>query len=92
MPLAGILGQEGSGLALPPTLNLLVRRGHLIEDVFSHLSRYENEDLRRELLVKYKSHLMSCCREKGSRTERNSGLPEGDVAPCWLALSAGVFP
>ena len=67
MPLAGILGQEGSGLALPPTLNLLVRRGHLIEDVFSHLSRYENEDLRRELLVKYKSHLMLLLQREGKQ-------------------------
>uniref|UniRef100_A0A8D0N361 HECT domain-containing protein n=1 Tax=Sus scrofa TaxID=9823 RepID=A0A8D0N361_PIG len=57
VPLAGILGQEGSGLALPPTLNLLVRRGHLIEDVFSHLSRYENEDLRRELLVSFSGEI-----------------------------------
>uniref|UniRef100_A0A8D0V1Z9 HECT and RLD domain containing E3 ubiquitin protein ligase 5 n=4 Tax=Sus scrofa TaxID=9823 RepID=A0A8D0V1Z9_PIG len=57
MPLAGILGQEGSELALPPTLNLLVRRGHLIEDVFSHLSRYENEDLRRELLVSFSGEI-----------------------------------
>uniref|UniRef100_A0A480VLB4 E3 ISG15--protein ligase HERC5 n=1 Tax=Sus scrofa TaxID=9823 RepID=A0A480VLB4_PIG len=67
MPLAGILGQEGSELALPPTLNLLVRRGHLIEDVFSHLSRYENEDLRRELLVKYKSHLMLLLQREGKQ-------------------------
>jgi hypothetical protein len=42
MSLAGILEQEESELALMPTLNLRVRRNHL----------------RRELWVKYHSHLI----------------------------------
>jgi hypothetical protein len=41
-----------------PTLNLRVRRNHLVEDVLSQLSQFENEDLRRELWVKYHSHLI----------------------------------
>lgn len=43
----------GSSLALLPTFNLTVRRGHLIEDVLNQLNQFENEDLRGELMVKY---------------------------------------
>lgn len=60
MRLAGIVEQGGSELALLPTLNLTVRRSHLIEDVLSHLNQFENEDLRRELMVKCNS-LYFCC-------------------------------
>lgn len=55
MRLAGIADQEGSALSLLPTFNLRVRRSHLIEDVFNQLNQVENEDLRRELMVKYNS-------------------------------------
>lgn len=54
MQLIGILEHGGSELSFLPTLNLLVRRGHLIEDVLNQLNVFENEDLRKELLVKYK--------------------------------------
>lgn len=60
MRLAGIVEQGGSELALLPTFNLSVRRTHLIEDVLSHLSQFENEDLRRELMVKYNSQYFCC--------------------------------
>ena len=58
MRLVGVVEQEGSEFALLPTFNLTVRRGHLIEDVLNQLNQFENEDLRRELLVKYNSYLM----------------------------------
>lgn len=51
MLLAGIVGHRGPSLAFLPTLNLIVRRSHLIEDVLHQLNQYENEDLRRELMV-----------------------------------------
>lgn len=56
--LAGIVEQERSEFALLPTVNLTVRRSHLIEDVLNQLNQFENEDLRRELWVKYNSYLM----------------------------------
>lgn len=58
MSLAGIVEQERSELALLPTFCLTVRRSHLIEDVLNQLNQLENEDLRRELQVKYNSYLM----------------------------------
>ncbi|KAG3275967.1 HECT and RLD domain containing E3 ubiquitin protein ligase 5 [Ictidomys tridecemlineatus] len=51
--LAGIIEQEESELASLSTFNLRVRRNHLIEDVLSQLSQFENEDLRRELRVSF---------------------------------------
>lgn len=46
---------EGEELepAFLPTFNLRVRRSHLIEDVLNQLSRFENEDLRKELWVSF---------------------------------------
>lgn len=55
MQLAGIVEDGGSSLGLLPTFNLIVRRSHLIEDVLSQLSQFENEDLRMELMVRYRS-------------------------------------
>ncbi|XP_054941772.1 E3 ISG15--protein ligase HERC5 isoform X2 [Physeter macrocephalus] len=55
--LAGIVDQEESELALPPTFNLTVRRSHLIEDVLNQLNQFENEDLRRELLVSFSGEI-----------------------------------
>ncbi|XP_037385437.1 E3 ISG15--protein ligase HERC5 isoform X2 [Talpa occidentalis] len=58
MRLVGIMEQRGSELALlPPTLNLTVRRSHLIEDVLNQLRQYENDDLRRELLVSFSGEI-----------------------------------
>ncbi|XP_048669557.1 E3 ISG15--protein ligase HERC5 isoform X3 [Marmota marmota marmota] len=51
--LGGIIEQEESELASLSTFNLRVRRNHLIEDVLSQLSQFENEDLRRELRVSF---------------------------------------
>lgn len=55
LQLAGILRDRGSSFGFMPTFNLIVRRSHLVEDVLSQLSRFENEDLRTELMVKYNS-------------------------------------
>uniref|UniRef100_A0A8P0NP47 HECT domain-containing protein n=1 Tax=Canis lupus familiaris TaxID=9615 RepID=A0A8P0NP47_CANLF len=57
MRLAGIMEQGGSELALLPTFNLTVRRSHLIEDVLNHLNQFENEDLRRELMVSFSEEI-----------------------------------
>ncbi|XDC56334.1 hypothetical protein R6Z07M_007516 [Ovis aries] len=57
MRLAGIVDQEGSALSLLPTFNLIVRRSHLIEDVFNQLNQFENEDLRRELMVSFSGEI-----------------------------------
>ncbi|XP_065763629.1 E3 ISG15--protein ligase HERC5 isoform X3 [Muntiacus reevesi] len=57
MRLAGIVDQEGSALSLLPTFNLIVRRSHLIEDVFNQLNQVENEDLRRELMVSFSGEI-----------------------------------
>ncbi|XP_043294104.1 E3 ISG15--protein ligase HERC5 [Cervus canadensis] len=57
MRLAGIVDQEGSALSLLPTFNLIVRRSHLIEDVFDQLNQFENEDLRRELMVSFSGEI-----------------------------------
>ncbi|XP_010964433.2 E3 ISG15--protein ligase HERC5 isoform X1 [Camelus dromedarius] len=57
MRLAGIMGREGSPLALLPTFNLTVRRNHLIEDALNQLNQFENEDLRRELLVSFSGEI-----------------------------------
>lgn len=67
MRLAGIVDQEGSALPLLPTFNLIVRRSHLIEDVFNQLNQSENEDLRRELMVKYNSYLIFLLLREGKR-------------------------
>ncbi|XP_070265202.1 E3 ISG15--protein ligase HERC5-like isoform X1 [Myotis yumanensis] len=53
LQLAGIVEDGGSRLGLLPTFNLIVRRSHLIEDVLSQLSQFENEDLRMELMVSF---------------------------------------
>ncbi|XP_012860291.2 E3 ISG15--protein ligase HERC5 [Echinops telfairi] len=42
---------------MAPTFNLKVRRSHLIVDVFNQLSRYENEDLRKELLISFSGEI-----------------------------------
>ncbi|KAM9086669.1 E3 ISG15--protein ligase HERC5-like isoform 1-T1 [Megaptera novaeangliae] len=57
MRLVGVVEQEGSEFALLPTFNLTVRRGHLIEDVLNQLNQFENEDLRRELLVSFSGEI-----------------------------------
>ncbi|XP_015106001.2 E3 ISG15--protein ligase HERC5 isoform X2 [Vicugna pacos] len=57
MRLAGVMEREGSPLALLPTFNLTVRRNHLIEDALNQLNQYENEDLRRELLVSFSGEI-----------------------------------
>uniref|UniRef100_G1PK48 HECT and RLD domain containing E3 ubiquitin protein ligase 5 n=2 Tax=Myotis lucifugus TaxID=59463 RepID=G1PK48_MYOLU len=53
LQLAGIVEDGGSRLGLLPTFNLIVRRSHLVEDVLSQLSQFENEDLRMELMVSF---------------------------------------
>ncbi|CAK6432981.1 unnamed protein product [Pipistrellus nathusii] len=53
LQLAGILRDRGSSFGFMPTFNLIVRRSHLVEDVLSQLSRFENEDLRTELMVSF---------------------------------------
>ncbi|XP_059867961.1 E3 ISG15--protein ligase HERC5 isoform X1 [Delphinus delphis] len=55
--LAGIVEQERSEFALLPTVNLTVRRSHLIEDVLNQLNQFENEDLRRELWVSFSGEI-----------------------------------
>lgn len=67
MRLAGIVDQEQSALSSLPTFNLIVRRSHLIEDVFNQLNQFENEDLRRELMVKYNSYLIFLLLREGKR-------------------------
>lgn len=67
MRLAGIVDQERSALSSLPTFNLIVRRSHLIEDVFNQLNQFENEDLRRELMVKYNSYLIFLLLREGKR-------------------------
>ncbi|XP_039074362.1 E3 ISG15--protein ligase HERC5 isoform X2 [Hyaena hyaena] len=57
MRLAGVMQQGRSELALLPTFNLTVRRSHLIEDVLSHLYQFENEDLRKELMVSFSGEI-----------------------------------
>ncbi|KAK2488536.1 hypothetical protein MC885_005004 [Smutsia gigantea] len=57
MILFGIMEQEASELVLLSTFNLTVRRSHLIEDVLRHLYRYENEDLRREIMVSFSGEI-----------------------------------
>ncbi|XP_006043315.3 E3 ISG15--protein ligase HERC5 isoform X1 [Bubalus bubalis] len=57
MRLAGIVDQEQSALSSLPTFNLIVRRSHLIEDVFNQLNQFENEDLRRELMVSFSGEI-----------------------------------
>ncbi|XP_042638346.1 E3 ISG15--protein ligase HERC5 [Orycteropus afer afer] len=49
------LAQEGPPLL--PTINLAVRRSHLVEDVFNQLNPFENEDLRKELLVSFSGEI-----------------------------------
>lgn len=48
--LAGIVEHGGWNMF---TFNLTVRRNHLIEDVLHQLNQFENEDLRRELMVSF---------------------------------------
>ena len=67
MRLAGIVDQEQSALSSLPTFNLIVRRSHLIEDVFNQLNQFENDDLRRELMVKYNSYLIFLLLREGKR-------------------------
>ncbi|XP_059970931.1 E3 ISG15--protein ligase HERC5 isoform X2 [Mesoplodon densirostris] len=55
--LAGFVEQEGSEFALLPTFNLRVRRNYLIEDVLNQLNKFENEDLRKELLVSFSGEI-----------------------------------
>ncbi|XP_008579308.1 PREDICTED: E3 ISG15--protein ligase HERC5 [Galeopterus variegatus] len=57
MKLIGTVGQEESELALLPAFYLRVRRNHLIEDVLNYLSPFENEDLRKELLVSFSGEI-----------------------------------
>lgn len=55
--LAGIVFPGRSSLALLSTFNLTVRRSHLIEDVLGQLNQFENEDLRRELMVSFSGEI-----------------------------------
>ncbi|XP_025777178.1 E3 ISG15--protein ligase HERC5 [Puma concolor] len=57
MRLVGVVEHGRSELSLLPTFNLTVRRNHLIEDVLSHLNQFENEDLRRELMVSFSGEI-----------------------------------
>lgn len=45
-------------------LILIVRRSHLIEDVFNQLNQFENEDLRRELMVSIILNIFAAERRK----------------------------
>lgn len=78
MRLAGVVEHGRSELSLLPTFNLTVRRNHLIEDVLSHLNQFENEDLRRELMVKYNSQYF-CCREKEDLKRCNHGSSREEI-------------
>uniref|UniRef100_A0A8C4LX42 HECT and RLD domain containing E3 ubiquitin protein ligase 5 n=1 Tax=Equus asinus asinus TaxID=83772 RepID=A0A8C4LX42_EQUAS len=57
MTLDGNVDPGEPELALSSSFNLTVRRSHLIEDVLNHLNRFENEDLRRELLVSFSGEI-----------------------------------
>ncbi|XP_032962493.1 E3 ISG15--protein ligase HERC5 isoform X1 [Rhinolophus ferrumequinum] len=52
--LAGIVEHGGLNLF---TFNLTVRRSHLIEDVLHQLNQFENEDLRKELMVSFSGEI-----------------------------------
>ncbi|ELK26861.1 E3 ISG15--protein ligase HERC5, partial [Myotis davidii] len=77
--LAGIVEDGGSSLGLLPTFNLRVRRSHLIEDVLSQLSQFENEDLRMELMVSFSEE--TGYEPGGVRTEFFYCLFEGMTRP-----------
>ncbi|XP_021567716.1 E3 ISG15--protein ligase HERC5 [Carlito syrichta] len=55
--LVEIVEENESELTLMPTFDLTVRRNHLIEDVLNQLSKFENEDLRKELLVSFSGEI-----------------------------------
>ncbi|XP_058403470.1 E3 ISG15--protein ligase HERC5 [Diceros bicornis minor] len=58
MTWVGVVEQGESPLGtLVPTFNLTVRRSHLIEDVLDQLNQFENEDLRRELMVSFSGEI-----------------------------------
>ncbi|XP_070470422.1 E3 ISG15--protein ligase HERC5 [Equus przewalskii] len=57
MTLDGNVDPGEPELALSSSFSLTVRRSHLIEDVLNHLNRFENEDLRRELLVSFSGEI-----------------------------------
>lgn len=72
---AAIEEERESEFALMPTFGLTVRRNHLIEDVLNQLSQFENEDLRKELWVKYNSHLMFLLlRKEKHKKKSNKGF------------------
>ncbi|KAG8511650.1 E3 ISG15--protein ligase HERC5 [Galemys pyrenaicus] len=95
MRLVGIMEQRGSELALLPTLNLTVRRSHLIEDVLNQLYQFENEDLRRELLISFsgeighdfggvKTEFFHCLFEEMTRPEYGMFTYPEDASCMWF--------
>uniref|UniRef100_A0A8C0K1F9 HECT and RLD domain containing E3 ubiquitin protein ligase 5 n=1 Tax=Canis lupus dingo TaxID=286419 RepID=A0A8C0K1F9_CANLU len=98
MRLAGIMEQGGSQLALLPTFNLTVRRSHLIEDVLNHLNQFENEDLRRELMVSFsgeighdsggvKVEFFHCLFEEMTRPEYGMFTYPEDASYMWFPVT-----
>ncbi|XP_072611049.1 E3 ISG15--protein ligase HERC5 isoform X3 [Vulpes vulpes] len=98
MRLAGIMEQGGSELALLPTFNLTVRRSHLIEDVLNHLNQFENEDLRRELMVSFsgeighdsggvKVEFFHCLFEEMTRPEYGMFTYPEDASYMWFPVT-----
>ncbi|KAM6177235.1 LOW QUALITY PROTEIN: E3 ISG15--protein ligase HERC5 [Erethizon dorsatum] len=95
--LAGIVEQGESELALMPTFDLRVRRKHLIEDVLNQLSRFENEDLRRELWVSFsgeigcdlggvKTEFFYCLFEEMTRPEYGMFTYPEDASCMWFPV------
>ncbi|EHB14587.1 Putative E3 ubiquitin-protein ligase HERC5 [Heterocephalus glaber] len=95
--LAGIVEQEESELTFMPTFDLKVRRRHLIEDVLNQLSRFENEDLRRELWVSFsgeigynlegvKTEFFYCLFEEMTRPEYGMFTYPEDASYMWFPV------
>ncbi|KAI5932354.1 E3 ISG15--protein ligase HERC5 isoform X2 [Manis javanica] len=97
MRLVGIMEQGASELALLPTFNLIVRRSHLIEDVLRHLYQYENEDLRREIMVSFsgeiehdfggvKAEFFHCLFEEMTRPEYGMFISPEEARCVWFPV------
>ncbi|XP_054995466.1 E3 ISG15--protein ligase HERC5 [Sorex araneus] len=97
MQLVGILEHEGSELSLLPSLTLVVRRSHLVEDVLNQLRRFENEDLRKELLVSFagelgfnfggvKAEFFHCLFEGMTRPEYGLFMYPEDASCMWFPV------
>uniref|UniRef100_A0A673UWZ9 HECT and RLD domain containing E3 ubiquitin protein ligase 5 n=2 Tax=Suricata suricatta TaxID=37032 RepID=A0A673UWZ9_SURSU len=98
MRLAGVMQQGRSELALLPTFNMIVRRSHLIEDVLSHLYQFENQDLRRELMVSFsgeigltsggvKVEFFRCLFEEMTRPEYGMFIYPEEASCMWFPVS-----